>query len=148
MKPANLREFAEKLYASAHRHADFGKEILELLDRDEDSIEAEMAEELEHQCQNAPANVVGSLQRIEYLGGRDDVLTSIEEKITESKAALKRYGLPVRALADVDDTVEDLLALLDDIETVLHCEFLPHDRGEIMPMLDAVVKPKPIVYDL
>lgn len=133
MKPADLREFAEKLYVTAPRHAEFAKEILENLDFVESSIEAELIEELEHQCQNADKTKIKTpAQMVEYLGERDDVLTEIETKIADGKIALKRWGLPVRAKRDADDTVDDLLNLLDDIELALNAEGL---TGEILDMV-------------
>jgi hypothetical protein len=164
MKPADLREFAEKLYVTAPRHEEFAKEILELLDREEDSVEAEilelldreedsveaeMIEELEHQCQNADASKVKTpLQMIEYLGDRDDVLTEIEKKITDTAPILRRWGIPARAIKDVDDTVGDLLDLLDDIELALNAEGL---TGNILDMLAELRERKgvaPMEYDL
>ncbi len=131
MKPADLREFAEKLYLTAPRHEEFAKEILELLDREEDSVEAEMIEELEHHCQAVPA-IKDPLKMIEYLGDRDDVLTEIEKKITDTAPILRRWGIPARAIKDVDDTVGDLLDLLDGVELELNAEGL---TGNILDML-------------
>lgn len=149
MKPADLREFAEKLYLTAPRHEEFAKEILELLDREEDSVEAEMIEELEHQCQNTDASKVKTpLQMIEYLGDRDDVLTEIEKKITDTAPILRRWGIPARAIKDVDDTVGDLLDLLDDVELALNAEGL---TGNILDMLAELRDRKdaaPMEYDL
>ncbi len=131
MKPADLREFAEKLYLTAPRHEEFAKEILELLDMEENSIEAEMIEELEHHCQAVPA-IKDQLKMIEYLGDRDDVLTEIEKKITDTAPILRRWGIPARAIKDVDDTVGDLLDLLDGVELELNAEGL---TGNILDML-------------
>ena len=120
MKPADLREFAEKLYVTAPRHEEFAKEILELLDREEDSVEAEMIEELEHHCQNADASKVKTpLQMIEYLGDRDDVLTEIEKKITDHKFVLKAWAINERPLSDADDLVDDLFDVLFDLDEIL-----------------------------
>lgn len=146
MKPADLREFAEKLYVTAPRHEEFAKEILELLDR-----EAEMVEELEHHCQAVPA-IKDPLKMIEYLGDRDDVLTEIEKKITDTAPILRRWGIPARAIKDVDDTVGDtvgdLLDLLDDVELALNAEGL---TGNILDMLAELRERKdaaPMEYDL
>lgn len=151
MKPADLREFAEKLYVTAPRHEEFAKEILELLDREEDSVEAEMIEELEHHC---PEGMHGKdpLKMIEYLGDRDDVLLEIEKKITDTAPILRRWGIPARAIKDVDDTVGDtvgdLLDLLDDVELALNAEGL---TGNILDMLAELRERKdasPMEYDL
>lgn len=147
MKPADLREFAEKLYLTAPRHEEFAKEILELLDREEDSVEAEMIEELEHHC---PEGMHGKdpLKMIEYLGDRDDVLLEIEKKITDTAPILRRWGIPARAIKDVDDTVGDLLDLLDDVELALNAEGL---TGNILDMLAELRDRKdaaPMEYDL
>lgn len=147
MKPADLREFAEKLYVTAPRHEEFAKEILELLDREEDSVEAEMIEELEHHC---PEGMHGKdpLKMIEYLGDRDDVLLEIEKKITDTAPILRRWGIPARAIKDVDDTVGDLLDLLDDVEFALNAEGL---TGNILDMLAELRERKDaatVVYDL
>lgn len=118
MKPADLREFAEKLYVTAPRHEEFAKEILELLDREEDSVEAEMIEELEHHC---PEGMHGKdpLKMIEYLGDRDDVLTEIEKKITDHKFVLKAWAINERPLSDADDLVDDLFDVLFDLDEIL-----------------------------
>lgn len=147
MKPADLREFAEKLYVTAPRHEEFAKEILELLDREEDSVEAEMIEELEHHC---PEGMHGKdpLKMIEYLGDRDDVLLEIEKKITDTAPILRRWGIPARAIKDVDDTVGDLLDLLDVVEFALNAEGL---TGNILDMLAELRERKDaatVVYDL
>lgn len=147
MKPADLREFAEKLYVTAPRHEEFAKEILELLDREEDSVEAGMIKELEHHC---PEGMHGKdpLKMIEYLGDRDDVLLEIEKKITDTAPILRRWGIPARAIKDVDDTVGDLLDLLDDVEFALNAEGL---TGNILDMLAELRERKDaatVVYDL
>lgn len=152
MKPADLREFAEKLYVSAPRHEEFAKEILDMLDLQEDSVEAEMIEELEEIC---PEGFHGKdpLKMIEYLGDRDAVLMEIDEKIQHSAQEMTKWGIQKRALADVDDTVGDLLDMLDCIDAVLRAEGLD---GDIHDMLDELVqranktvpeKPK-LEYDL
>lgn len=149
MKLADLREFAEKLYVSAPRHEEFAKEILALIDAQEDSVEAEMIGELEHQCQNSDASKVKTpLQMIEYLGDRDDVLTEIEERVEKRRDEMERYGIAPRPAADIDDTVTDFMDTLECIDAVLRAEGL---RGDIHDMLDELIrrkeKPK-LEYDL
>lgn len=120
MKPANLREFAEKLYVAAPRHEEFAKEILELLDFEETSGHTELVEELEHQCQNAPnVKTMTPLRMVEYLGDRDDVLTEVGDKVAIYKNVLSMWGIDERAPADVADLVEDLFATLFDLDAIL-----------------------------
>lgn len=151
MKPENLREFAEKLYVNAPRHEEFAKEILDLIEMEENSIEAEIVEELEHHCPKE-MHAKGPRKMAEYLGDRGAVLTEIEKKITDTAPILRRWGIPARAIKDVDDTVGDLLDILEDVELALNAEGL---TGNILDMLAELREKvpdepaeKPMVYDL
>jgi|SRR6478609_3408769 len=118
MKPADLREFAEKLYLTAPRHEEFAKEILELIEIAEPY--GELVDELEHQCQNAPAvKTMTPLRMAEYLGDRDEILTSVEEKIGLYKSVFKDWGISERPQGNEDDVIEDLFATLYDLNAIL-----------------------------
>lgn len=115
MKPADLREFAEKLYASTHPDADFGKEILELLGLVEvEETHIELCKELASYVPKEWENRKPSAQ-VERLGDRSDLLEEIEDVISKNKELLEGNGIAIGVGRDAAETV---LAIVESLPKV------------------------------
>lgn len=103
MTPMNLKEFAESLRLGDN--AEYGLEILDLLEHGEGCTEAALLEELDE----ATPEGLTSFKAIEWLLEQRHILDKIGED-------LKDCGYYVEG-KDTDDTVLDLMCRLDDCET-------------------------------
>jgi hypothetical protein len=110
MKPADLREFAEKLYVSAPRHAEFAKEILDLLDLVAEQAHEDLVAEIETQGDKACKGKT-PMQTVEYLGDRDSLLMDIEDMIPEYEERLEMAEIDFKNV-DVDDVIRALFERL------------------------------------
>lgn len=110
---SNLREWAERLYASGtNEEAEYGRQILELFDLEErDELLGRIEDDLAYQARHHCPQEVDPLRIIEKLGDRAELADECERR-------LKEHGFEGQ---DIDDQVEQLAAVVSDIKQTLEC---------------------------
>lgn len=155
MKIHTLEEFAQALRVGGdNQQADFGTEILDLLD-----LEEEVAEPYSDLCADLENYAKGydhadkPEKALEWLGDRSDVLKEIETALEEAgrKEKLGANGKP-RSWYDSDDAVKDLLTEREEIEDLLAAEGIEAE-GELVDAIRklcerAAKAPPAMEYDL
>lgn len=124
MKIHSLTEFAHNLYnTGTPRDMEFAKEILILIDFEQNSRHDEICEDLEKYAKGQG----DPLRQVEWLGDRSNMLAEIEEALTEAKI------LP-DGTDDAADAVKKIIELLDLWPKAMHAA------------MDGA--PSPLKYDL
>lgn len=125
MTPYNLKEFAEQLRLEGN---DFGNEILDLLDLEEEVAEpyGTLCDDLRHY---APDDLKEKPEKaLEWLGDRSHLLAEIEEQLREAGHD-----------GDVDDVIKEIIGTLDQAEDILEAAGGPGD-GDFIESLHGLAE--------
>jgi hypothetical protein len=140
MRPANLQEFGELLYAQGKgQEADFGAEICDMIANDMGEEYADLCNDLDD-CLPKESLFIGKpAKAIEWLGDRVNLLVELED-------TLEKNGYE----GDADDALDRLISDLSELDAAkkILTDSKHWHGGDFQDALAKLCERLPVEYDL
>lgn len=118
MKIRTLREFAQNLYhTGTTQDMEFAKEIMSLIDFEENSRHDEICEDLEKYAKG----IGEPIKQVEWLGDRSNLLADIEQ-------TLENFGHKPTGTDDSHDAVTKICEALDFLQSEIDALNTPDEK--------------------